>query len=128
MFKFSNKSLRRLATVHADLQKVVNRALEISEIDFSVLEGRRTLERQFYLRKRGRSQTMKSQHLLGRAVDLVPYPVDWNDKDAFSKVADAMKRAAAELGIEIEWGGDWKTFIDMPHFQLKPKGRNDERA
>ena len=123
MFKFSDKSLRRLATVHADLQKVASRALEISEVDFSVLEGRRTLERQVYLRKRGRSKTMKSQHLLGRAVDLVPYPVDWEDKDAFCKVADAMKKAAAELGIEIEWGGDWATFIDMPHFQLKPKGR-----
>lgn len=118
MFKFSKRSLNRLATVDEKLQAVTKRALEISEVDFSVLEGKRSLATQKRYFHQGKSRTMKSKHLTGRAVDLAPYPIDWNDLDRFRKVAEAMKKASEELDIAIVWGGDWKTFIDMPHFEL----------
>jgi len=68
----------------------------------------------------GKSTTMNSRHLTGHAVDLVPYPVSW-DWEHFYPIADAMKAAAEELGVDLEWGGDWKTFKDGPHFQLSRK-------
>ena len=67
--------------------------------------------------KEGKSQTMNSRHLTGHAVDLVPFPVSW-DWTYFYPIADAMKDAAQELGVDLEWGGDWKSFKDGPHFQL----------
>ncbi|MFW3388401.1 UNVERIFIED_CONTAM: M15 family metallopeptidase, partial [Kocuria sp. CPCC 205274] len=67
----------------------------------------------------GASQTLKSRHLIGEAVDLAPYPIDWNDLSRFRKMADVIKNSSDILDIPIEWGGDWKTLVDMPHFQLK---------
>lgn len=119
-FKLGPRSLARLKGVHPDLVKVVTRAIELTPVDFTVLEGLRTLERQKALVAAGASQTMNSRHLDGHAVDLgawVDDQVDWS-WPLYGKIAQAMKAAAAELKIPIEWGGDWTKFKDGPHFQL----------
>jgi peptidoglycan L-alanyl-D-glutamate endopeptidase CwlK len=106
--------------VHPDLVKIVKRAIEITDTDFRVTEGLRTKARQKQLVKAGASKTMNSRHLTGHAVDLVALidsKVRW-DWPLYHKLADAMKAAAKELNIPLEWGGDWKSFKDGPHFQL----------
>ena len=123
MFVLSKKSLDRLTGVHPDLVRVVKRAIEITTVDFAVLEGVRSKARQEQLVKAGASQTMNSRHITGHAVDLGAYvsgSVRW-DWPLYHKIADAMKQAAAEVGVPIEWGGDWRTFKDGPHFQLPHK-------
>ena len=120
MYQLGPRSIMRLKGVHPDLVKVVKHAIEISLVDFTVLEGLRTIERQKALFDAGSSQTMNSRHLDGHAVDLgawVDGQVDWS-WPLYSKIATAMKTAAQELNIPIEWGGDWKKFKDGPHFQL----------
>jgi peptidoglycan L-alanyl-D-glutamate endopeptidase CwlK len=120
-FKLSQRSLDRMKGVDERLVNVVKRAIEISEIDFVVIEGLRTKERQAQLLKAGATRTMNSKHIVGKAVDLaaiVDGSVRW-DWPLYAKLADAMKRAAEILNVEIEWGGDWITFKDGPHFQLK---------
>lgn len=117
MYRLGNKSRDRLKGVHKDLVAVVERAIEISEQDFSVGEGLRSVERQRELVNSGKSKTMNSRHLTGHAVDLFPYPVSW-DWAYFYPIADAMKEAARELDVDLEWGGDWDGFPDGPHFQL----------
>jgi len=119
-YTLSQKSRDRLVGVHQDLVKVVERTIEITEIDFAVLEGVRSKTRQEQLVKAGASQTMRSRHLTGHAVDLGAYvagSVRW-DWPLYHKLAVAVKQAAAELQIPIEWGGDWTTFKDGPHWQL----------
>jgi len=119
-YSLSKKSRDRLSGVHPDLVKVVERAIEITEVDFAVLEGVRSKTRQEQLVKAGASQTMRSRHLTGHAVDLGAYVaglVRW-DWPLYHKIAAAVKQAAAELKIPIEWGGDWTTFKDGPHWQL----------
>lgn len=123
MFVLSKKSQDRLTGVHPDLVRVVKRAIEITTVDFAVLEGVRSKARQEQLVKAGASQTMNSRHLTGHAVDLGAYvsgSVRW-DWPLYYKIADAVKQAAAELGVPIEWGGDWRKFKDGPHFQLPHK-------
>ena len=123
MYVLSKKSLDRLAGVHPDLVRVVKRAIEITTVDFAVLEGVRSKSRQEQLVKAGASQTMNSRHLTGHAVDLGAYvsgSVRW-DWPLYYKIADAVKQAADELGVPIEWGGDWRKFKDGPHFQLPHK-------
>jgi len=120
MYKLSLRSKQRLSGVHPDLVDVVKRAIEIAEQDFSVTEGIRHIERQRQLVATGKSTTLNSRHLTGHAVDLVPYPVSW-DWEHFYPIADAMKQAAEELDVDLEWGGDWKSFPDGPHFQLSWK-------
>lgn len=123
MYVLSRKSLDRLAGVNPDLVRVVKRAIEITTVDFAVLEGVRSKSRQEQLVKAGASQTMNSRHITGHAVDLGAYvsgSVRW-DWPLYHKIADAVKQAAAELGVPIEWGGDWRTFKDGPHFQLPHK-------
>lgn len=119
--KFSKRSLDNLRGIHPDLRAVMDRALEISPIDFTVIEGLRTKERQAQLVASGASKTMNSRHITGHAVDLLP--MDSNGKAAFDwplyhRLAPAVKQAAAELGVEIDWGGDWTSFKDGPHFEL----------
>ena len=119
-YQLGNRSLQNLSGVHPDLVAVVKRAIEISEQDFTVLEGIRNINRQRELVKTGKSTTMNSRHLTGHAVDLAPWPISW-DWEYFYPIADAMKAAAEELDINLEWGGDWKSFPDGPHFQLSRK-------
>lgn len=123
MFKLSQRSKDRLKGVHPALVKVVEHAIEITTVDFAVLEGLRTPERQKVLKEAGASQTLNSRHITGHAVDLgawVDGQVDWS-WPLYHQIAKAMKTAAAELNVSIEWGGDWRTFKDGPHFQLPHK-------
>lgn len=118
-FALSAKSQSRLVGVHPKLVAVVNRAIAITPIDFAVLEGVRTIERQKELVKAGASQTMRSRHLSGHAVDLgaiVDGQVRW-DWPLYNKLALSVKEAARQLNTPIEWGGDWK-MRDGPHWQL----------
>ena len=120
-YKLGTRSMQNLSGVHPDLVAVVKRAIQITEQDFTVIEGVRNINRQRELFKAGKSKTMNSRHLTGHAVDMVPWPVDWEDLDRFEVMADAMKEAAEELDIAIVWGGDWKSFYDGPHFELDRK-------
>lgn len=116
----NERSVMRLVGVNDKLVKIVQRASQISEVEFIVTEGVRTLERQKVLFAKGASKTLKSKHIVGRAVDLAPVidgEVRW-DWPPFYKIADAMKQAAKEQGVVIVWGGDWKSFKDGPHFEL----------
>ena len=116
-YKLSQRSMQNLSGVHPDLVAVVKRAIEITEQDFSVIEGIRNIDRQRKLVAQGKSQTMNSRHLTGHAVDIAPYPLSW-DWEYFWPIADAMKEAAEELDVDLEWGGDWESFKDGPHWQL----------
>ena len=122
------RSLKRLEGVHPDLVKVVKRAIKITETDFTVLEGVRTLAKQREYVAAGASKTMNSRHLTGHAVDLgalVNGKVRW-DWPLYHRIAKAMKQAAKDVGVPIVWGGDWRSFKDGPHFELPwasyPKG------
>ena len=128
------RSLQNLSGVHADLRKVVHRAIQITKQDFMVLEGIRSIERQRQLVKIGASKTMNSRHITGHAVDLAVWrngKVDWEDHkgsqmEGYKEIGRAMKQAATELKIPIRWGADWdsdglhsdETFLDWVHFEL----------
>ncbi|PIT17503.1 endolysin [Snodgrassella alvi] len=143
MYKLSNRSLQRLYGVDASLVKVVKRAIELTRQDFMVTEGLRTHEQCCINYGKGRTaqqcslkgvpakyaqpdlskvtwlnNPFASKHVTGRAIDLIPYPIDWNDLKKFHLIAAAMKQAAAELGVRIMWGGDWKSSKDYPHFEI----------
>ena len=123
MFKLGKRSIERLQGVHPDLVRVVERAIDLTTVDFTVLEGLRSPERQQTLVASGASQTLNSRHITGHAVDLgawVDNQVDWS-WPLYTKIANAMKAAANELGVAIVWGGDWRTFKDGPHFELDRK-------
>jgi peptidoglycan LD-endopeptidase CwlK len=119
MFTLGHRSKQRLKGVHPDLVKVVECAIQLTTVDFAVLEGLRTLERQKALVEAGASQTLNSRHLTGHAVDLGAWVADevrW-DWPLYHKIAAAMKDAAKQVDVPIEWGGDWK-MRDGPHWQL----------
>jgi peptidoglycan L-alanyl-D-glutamate endopeptidase CwlK len=123
MFALGSRSKTRLKEVHPDLVKVVERAIQISDVDFTVLEGKRSSERQKALVDAGASQTLNSRHLTGHAVDLgawVDNQVDWS-WPLYAKINAAMQEASKQVGVPIEWGGGWRTFKDGPHFQLPRK-------
>ena len=118
---FSERSNTKLEGVDERLIRVATLALQLSPVDFGITEGVRTLERQKELVKAGASRTLKSKHLEGKAIDVVAYvggKVAW-DWPLYEKIAKAFKQAAAELEVNIKWGGDWATFRDGPHFQLE---------
>ena len=147
-FKLSQRSLDKMEGVDADLVAVTKRAIELTKIDFGVIYGMRTIQEQEKLVAAGKSQTMKSKHLVGRAVDLMAY-VDgkgcW-ELNVYDDLCDAMKEAAKELSVAIKWGAAWsegdirtypgtaedammayvdlrrgqgrRPFIDGPHFEL----------
>lgn len=116
----------RLSTVHPSLSDVVRKAATYLEFDLLVVEGARTIARQEQLVAKGASRTMHSKHIPGadgfaRAVDLAPIVDDevrW-DWPLFHMIAPAMKHAAKDLGVAIVWGGDWRTFKDGPHFEMR---------
>lgn len=140
-FVLGKRSLDNLKNVNADLVRVVKRAIEITEIDFTVIEGFRTEARQRELVRKGASKTMNSRHLTGHAVDIAPIvngSISW-DFDHYYPLAEAMARAATELGVTIRWGGCWSVitgkkgtaqswvqayrkgggrFLDGPHFEI----------
>ena len=150
-YNLSQRSLNRLVGVDERLQLVVKRAIELSKQDFMVLEGVRTREQCMINYGKGRTiaqciakgvpakytnpnaakvtwlnNPFASKHTVGKAVDLVPYPVDWNDLKKFDTIAQAMLQASKELGIPIRWGADWdadgkpreRGESDSPHFEI----------
>lgn len=119
-FRFSQKSLDKMQGVHPDLVAVMQLAILRTPVDFTVIEGLRTEERQRQLVATGASRTMNSRHLTGHAVDVAPIvggKVSW-DWPLYHRLAPVIKAAAKELGVPIEWGGDWASFKDGPHWQL----------
>ena len=120
-YKLGTRSMQSLSGVHPDLVDVVKLAITITEVDFTVIEGIRNINRQRQLYKAGKSTTMNSRHITGHAIDMVPWPVDWDDLERFNVMAEAMKTAAEVQEIPIVWGGDWKSFYDAPHFELDRK-------
>ena len=141
-FKLSERSLNSLKGVNPSLVKVVERAIELTEQDFLVLEGVRSKEQCYINYGKGRTvaqcsakgvptkyaqpslskvtwlnNPLASKHVTDDAVDLVPSPIDWNTISKFTTISKAMKQAAKELGVDLEWGGDW-TKKDYPHFEL----------
>lgn len=121
-YTLSENSLNKLKGIDSRLIKLVTTAILTSPIDFTVLEGLRSQQRQIDLFKNGHSQRdgikKRSEHQLGMAVDLSPYPIDWNDKKRFKILSNHIKATAKKLGIKIVWGGDWK-MVDCPHYELK---------
>jgi len=119
-FKLGPRSLLNLRGVHPDLVRVVKRAISISNIDFTVIEGLRSVARQRELFAKGATKTMRSRHIHGFAVDIVPYvggSIRW-DWPLFDYIENAMKEAAKLENIPITWGGDWVSFKDGPHWEL----------
>lgn len=147
-FYLSPRSIKRLEGVDSKLVEVVQYAITVSKIDFAVTEGVRTMARQRELLKQGATQTLKSKHLDGRAVDLMAYigtRPSW-ELNLYDDIADAVKEAAIKIGVPIRWGGAWtvpditkwtgtmqaaqdsyidlrrkqgqRVWIDGPHFEL----------
>lgn len=147
-FNLSHRSLAKLEGVNPQMVAVVQHAIKLTKVDFGVTEGLRSIERQKELVAAGKSQTMASKHIEGRAVDLVAYigsDVAW-ELNLYDDIADAMKAAAIKLGVPIRWGAAWhiddirqwngtmedamnayidlrrsqgrRPFIDGPHFEL----------
>jgi peptidoglycan L-alanyl-D-glutamate endopeptidase CwlK len=130
-FVLSSKSLAKLAGVHPDLVRVVKKAIRSTACDFTVLEGRRSEERQRRLFQSGASKIMDSRHLTGHAVDLGAYvdgEIRW-DWPLYYQIAAAMKMASIDEDVPIRWGGDWDSdgeyddekWRDGPHFELPRK-------
>ena len=119
-FKLSKLSQRRLVGVHPNLVRVVSLAITFTPIDFSVVEGLRTLNRQKYLYRIGKSRTMNSRHLIGHAVDLGPWvggKILWDDGPHWMELSQAVKRAASMCSVNIQWGFDLWGW-DKPHWQI----------
>lgn len=128
MMELSSSSKSKLKGVHPDLVRVVNRCAKDwkdTQFTFGLTCGVRTLEEQKVLVKKGASKTLKSRHIpaangYSHAVDVVAFidgKVRW-DWPLYDKIAKAMKAAAKAEKVPIEWGGDWVSFKDGPHFQL----------
>ena len=147
-YKLSTKSQERLIGVEPELKEIVYEAIKVTKVDFGVIEGLRTEEKQKQLVESGASQTMKSKHLEGRAVDLMAYiggRGSW-ELSVYDEIADAMKQAAIKVDVAVRWGAAWtvtdirewegtmeeamnsyidtrrgqgrRPFIDAPHFEL----------
>ena len=126
MPKFSKTSAAKLATCHPDLQKIFNDIIRLR--DCVIICGARTLEDQQKAFKEGFSKLdgiiKKSKHQISKdqplslAVDVLPYPIKWNDKKGHEDFARAVKATAEHYNIKIIWGGDFKSFSDRPHFEL----------
>ena len=147
-YKLSTRSQERLMGVEPELKEVVYEAIKVTKIAFGVIEGLRTEEKQKQLVESGASQTMKSKHLEGRAVDLMAYiggRGSW-ELNVYDEIADAMKEAAVKVDVAVRWGAAWtvtdirewegtmedamnsyidtrrsegrRPFIDAPHFEL----------
>ena len=120
VMELSKLSLERLEGVDERLKAVVIECAARCLFPFNVSEGLRTVEQQREYVKQGKSRTMNSKHLTGKAVDLYPLTmnrkqVDWS---RFEELADLMFQVASDQDTEIVWGGHWKTFVDKCHFEL----------
>lgn len=123
VFILDTRAEKNLIGVHPDLVKVIRKAIILTDIDFTVTEGVRTLARQKQLLAAGATRTLNSRHLTGHAVDLaarVGKTIRW-DWPLYEKLAAHVLDAAEELSVPVIWGGSWKTFKDGPHFELDSK-------
>jgi peptidoglycan L-alanyl-D-glutamate endopeptidase CwlK len=114
----------RLQGVNSTLQTIVKDAVKNLTFDVSVSEGLRTVEKQREYVNAGKSKTMNSKHITGEAVDLYPIAGGSIDNTKFAALAAEIKRVALQHFAIIEWGGDWKTFVDKPHFQINAVKKN----
>ena len=121
---FGKRSKQRLKGVDIKLQHILNRLVEI--MDVTIIEGLRSQERQDELVKKGASKTRYSKHIEGRAVDVAPYPIDWEDRERFHYMGGMLRGIAHEMDVKIRWGGDWdsdgeikdNSFDDLVHVEL----------
>ena len=147
-FKLSDNSLKKIVGIDSRLQDIVKHAIEVTSVDFGVTEGLRTLERQKQLVAEGKSQTLLSNHITGKAVDLVAYvdgKLSW-EVDHYAEIAHAIRAAAIKYNTPIRWGAAWQIhdirtfpgamksahqqyldqrralgknpFVDAPHFEI----------
>jgi len=125
MPKFGKKSQERLRGVNSELVNVLFELVKI--MDVTIIEGVRSQERQDRLVAEGKSKTKFSKHITGRAVDLAPYPIDWEDRDRFHYMGGMLRGIAHQMGVKVIWGGDWdgdgetkdNNFDDLVHIELK---------
>tara|TARA_R100000030_G_scaffold91467_1_gene76578 strand:+ start:1464 stop:1844 length:381 start_codon:yes stop_codon:yes gene_type:complete len=125
MFKFGKRSKERLKGVNPKLVNVLNELIKI--MDVTIIEGLRTEARQNELLAQGKSKTKYSKHLEGKAVDLAPYPIDWEDRERFHYMGGMIRGIGKQQGVDIRWGGDWdsdgeikdNSFDDLVHVEIK---------
>jgi len=129
MYKFSQRSKERLFTCHPDIIRVMKEV--IKGVDCTILEGHRHKEKQDDVYQQGLSQVMwpnsKHNQEPSLAVDVAPYPIDWNDTNRFYYFGGYVLGVADQLGINLRWGGDWdqdndlsdQHFMDLVHFELR---------
>ena len=131
MPKFGKRSKKRLQGVDSKLVNVLNEVCKY--LDITVIEGIRSQERQNELVAQGKSKTKFGKHVQGKAVDIAPYPIDWNARDDFHYLGGFLLGVASQMGINVRWGGDWSdsslsqnrrttkdnNFDDLVHFELK---------
>tara|TARA_R100000278_G_scaffold88739_1_gene67704 strand:+ start:930 stop:1328 length:399 start_codon:yes stop_codon:yes gene_type:complete len=131
MPKFGKRSKSRLKGVDSRLVNVLNEVVKY--FDITVIEGLRSQERQNELVAQGKSKTKFGKHVQGKAVDIAPYPIDWNARDDFHYLGGFVLGVASKMGIDIRWGGDWSdsslsqnrrttkdnSFDDLVHFEIK---------
>jgi len=125
MPRFGKKSIANLRGVNIKLVNVLNQA--IKHFDFTVIEGMRSLETQTQYVADGVSKTLKSKHLEGKAVDIAPYPIDYDDEERFVYLGGFILGVASQLGVKLRWGLDWDmdtytkdtNFRDIGHFEIK---------
>ena len=128
MPRFGKKSKEQLATCNEKLRRVFNEV--IKTVDCSILEGHRGKDRQNALYKEGKTKVKypngRHNEFLSRAADVVPYPIDWDDRERFHLFAGFVLGTAKQMGIDLRWGGDWNInwfvddnkFDDFPHFEV----------
>ncbi len=131
-YHFSKPSLDRLHTCDVHLQELMMTALKLTPMDFTILQGYRSLEEQWQLFSEGKTkidgvtQLSNHNHTPSRAVDVAPWPIDWSDMERFRFLGGLIIGVAGGRGLRIRWGGNWdndgdfkdQTFNDLPHFEL----------
>jgi len=125
MYRFGKRSKERLKGVKPELINVINQLIKI--MDVTVIEGLRSQKRQDELVAKGASKTRYSKHIEGRAVDIAPYPINWEDRERFHYMGGMLRGIAQNMGVSIRWGGDWDSdgeikdnnFDDLVHVELK---------
>ena len=125
MPKFGKRSRERLKGVNAKLVNVLNELIKI--MDVTIIEGLRSEKRQAELLKEGATKVKYSKHMEGKAVDLAPYPVDWEDRERFHYMGGMLRGIGQSMGIKVRWGGDWDSdgeikdnnFDDLVHVELR---------
>ena len=125
MPKFGKRSRERMRGVDSRLINVMNELIKL--MDVTIIEGLRTKERQEELVAKGASETKFSKHIEGKALDLSPYPIDWENRDGLYYMGGMIRGIAQQLGYDIRYGGDWDSdgqtkdnnFDDLVHIEIK---------